>query len=963
MRASLGLCACAAALVAHTALATGPHTQADPSRAYLLARTRSSAPTRSRAELVGAQGVDPDFECGWRKLALDYGLKLQPHLTARQQRDLFDALELATLCKQTPPTSEKSEVAERTRAAPTPQLDLVARALRSATQIFVGPAGSDTSGDGTQTKPFLTLRRAIAASRALPAGTAASIELRAGTYYLDETIILTEEDSLLTIEAYNGEEAVLSGGRVLDNLTWKKVQGRNANDNLFAADLSAFPGLDSVPALQVGGARATLARYPNANPERDLFPDGYITAGGGSWAAPIDIKTGAICDPAELCGQSENLTVPVSDAWHGMYQNYEVGIGGACDRYDPPHSPWCSGNFYLERQFPEMHTRSPSGITVGLERMKHYKNPEGAVVHAWRPGHWYTWMFRVASTTPGGPAVKTWTRFNATNAISGDVPSPGASTDTVKYLGSFDAAADCDKACKALASATCTAWTWHEPSFSPGWAKGCYGRVDGDWVATPQDNVISARGPHTPGPTFVFDTAQGGNQGGEGNEGAGEWFVENLREELDAPNEYFYDAATKQLLFLWNGTDATGSGSGNTPPTDGVVVPTLANFIELRGSKDRPVRNVTFRGLTFRASRPTFMDPRGNPSGGDWSLERSGALRLEGTEGVVLEGNLFTKLDGNAVSINGYNRDVAVLRNEFLQLGQNAVASWGRADGNSGLNGLYPSGTVLDGNFVHEIGHIQKQSSFYFQAETALTTIRNNIVFNIPRAAINFNDGFGGGNEMTTNLLFNTCRESSDHGAFNSWDRLPYITTVRDGTPSSVPAVNNMHHNFITANYAADGGCLDNDDGSSYYDIHHNACVFGGHKSDFDGNKKRSFSNLHLYPSVYGVTCVSIGAQELPPEGYAEAYQNNTCVLPDAGDNYMRVPGDPKGNAKAFRAGLQLGGNTIYVPNGDLNVGTGVGTSTFAAFQADGMDATSRVVKEMPDADEMLKWMRDLLWG
>ena len=43
MRASLGLCACAAALVAHTALATGPHTQADPSRAYLLARTRSSA--------------------------------------------------------------------------------------------------------------------------------------------------------------------------------------------------------------------------------------------------------------------------------------------------------------------------------------------------------------------------------------------------------------------------------------------------------------------------------------------------------------------------------------------------------------------------------------------------------------------------------------------------------------------------------------------------------------------------------------------------------------------------------------------------------------------------------------------------------------------------------------------------------------------------------------------------------
>ena len=58
---------------------------------------------------------------------------------------------------------------------------------------------------------------------------------------------------------------------------------------------------------------------------------------------------------------------------------------------------------------------------------------------------------------------------------------------------------------------------------------------------------------------------------------------------------------------------------------------------------------------------------------------------------------------------------------------------------------------------------------------------------------------------------------SSDHGAFNSWDRLPYLTTVRNGTASTIPAMNDVGHNFIVANYAADGGCLDNDDGSSYY--------------------------------------------------------------------------------------------------------------------------------------------------
>jgi hypothetical protein len=28
-----------------------------------------------------------------------------------------------------------------------------------------------------------------------------------------------------------------------------------------------------------------------------------------------------------------------------------------------------------------------------------------------------------------------------------------------------------------------------------------------------------------------------------------------------------------------------------------------------------------------------------------------------------------------------------------------------------------------------------------------------------------------------------------------------------------------MHHNFNVANYGADGGCFDNDDGSSYYKV------------------------------------------------------------------------------------------------------------------------------------------------
>ena len=94
---------------------------------------------------------------------------------------------------------------------------------------------------------------------------------------------------------------------------------------------------------------------------------------------------------------------------------------------------------------------------------------------------------------------------------------------------------------------------------------------------------------------------------------------------------------------------------------------------------------------------------------------------------------------------------------------------WGRSNFTDATSGQFPRNTKVVGNFVHEIGHIQKQSSFYFQAITAEVELSENIVFNIPRAAINFNDGAGGGANVHNNLLFNTCRESSDHGAFNSW--------------------------------------------------------------------------------------------------------------------------------------------------------------------------------------------------
>ncbi len=585
-----------------------------------------------------------------------------------------------------------------------------------------------------------------------------------------------------------------------------------------------------------------------------------------------------------------------------MYQNYTVGVGGACERYDPPYSPWCSGDFYLLRQFPEMHTRSPSGVRAEPRLPHSHKYTKashvGAVVHAWRPGHWYTWMFGIGPDVEPAHKVKEWVVYPNTNAISGRVPDgPKSNASGVTYLGDFNSEDGCFAACNA--SASCQSWAWHRPDFvAPDWAHGCYAITDGSWQDVAQDGVVSARGPHDDGVGYVFNA--GGHQGGEGNEEAGEWYISNVKEECDAPNEFFYDEAAQLLYFYANASGAGSPGSAIGQPDSSVVVPTLSTFFSIAGTKERPATGITIDGLTITASRPTFMEPRTNPSGGDWSLERQGAIKLEGTERVSILNSYFTRLDSNAISINGYNRHATVDHNEFVWLGQSAITSWGYTEDNDGTNGEQPRFSSITNNLCHEIGHYQKQSSFYFQATTAQATIANNIVYNIPRAAINLytsqnrtnglsapplcrcmqrpisaaplplharlplpepegrwldpgcasNDGFGGGADVHHNLLYNTCRESGDHGAFNSWDRLPYITTIATGQPSTVPALNEVHNNFIVANYAADGGCLDNDDGSAYYAIHHNFCIYGGHKQNFDGHDKHSTYNVYVYPQV-----------------------------------------------------------------------------------------------------------------
>jgi len=77
---------------------------------------------------------------------------------------------------------------------------------------------------------------------------------------------------------------------------------------------------------------------------------------------------------------------------------------------------------------------------------------------------------------------------------------------------------------------------------------------------------------------------------------------------------------------------------------------------------------------------------------GDWALQRSGAILLEKTERTLVDDNLLTRLDGNAIFISNYNRNVTIAHNEMSWIGDGAIAAWGS------------TGNCLDANCSRTVG-------------------------------------------------------------------------------------------------------------------------------------------------------------------------------------------------------------------------------------------------------------------
>jgi hypothetical protein len=204
----------------------------------------------------------------------------------------------------------------------------------------------------------------------------------------------------------------------------------------------------------------------------------------------------------------------------------------------------------------------------------------------------------------------------------------------------------------------------------------------------------------------------------------GGWYVENLLPELNQPGEFWYNHSSHQLFIYPNVTE------GDNSWTNSLRFAILENVIELRN-----VSNVEIIGVGFRDSAATFMSDWSAPSGGDWSLHRGGTIFLENTTDIIIRDSLFKRLDSNAIFLSRRNRNVLIHKNQFEWLAENAIATWGDTEKHDATKGDQPWNTMIHDNVMRELGIYEKQSSAVGHNKAALSDIRNNIMFNMPRSA------------------------------------------------------------------------------------------------------------------------------------------------------------------------------------------------------------------------------------
>lgn len=196
-------------------------------------------------------------------------------------------------------------------------------------------------------------------------------------------------------------------------------------------------------------------------------------------------------------------------------------------------------------------------------------------------------------------------------------------------------------------------------------------------------------------------------------------WVENVVDVLDEKGEWALN--TKEgKIYLWPRNEST------------VVAPTLMELIRVEGkikksgSKDTPVRNLHFKGLTFKHGERYTLKTDDAGLQHDWDMhDKDNALvRFRGTENCVIEDCHFLDSGSGAIRVDLHGIGNTIASNHIEHMGGGGILLCGYGPGTKDVN---KKNTVYNNN-IHHVGQIYWHSPGIFVWQSGENRIANNLI-------------------------------------------------------------------------------------------------------------------------------------------------------------------------------------------------------------------------------------------
>ncbi|MDB4199416.1 right-handed parallel beta-helix repeat-containing protein, partial [Polaribacter sp.] len=214
-------------------------------------------------------------------------------------------------------------------------------------------------------------------------------------------------------------------------------------------------------------------------------------------------------------------------------------------------------------------------------------------------------------------------------------------------------------------------------------------------------------------------------------------WIENTLEALDKPGEWAVNSKTRKI-YLWpTTTEKDGSPKGILAPITNELIRIEGN-IDYQGSEDKPVKGISFSGITFsHADRRAWTSNKDQLGWGmqhDWDMfdRPTAALRFRGAEDCEVTNCKFVNSGGSGVRFDLYSQKNKVANCEFAHLGEAGILLAGYGPGTKDVN----HHNEIINNHIHHFSEITWHSPGIWAWQSGYNRIANNYIHHSGYAGI-----------------------------------------------------------------------------------------------------------------------------------------------------------------------------------------------------------------------------------